>query len=144
MTFWFVIYPANTYYLTKPGLEKTIIEKTALPTGGPRWGSGKWTTKTWKDREGNTSFLWRHQERLQRGGGVWVVVTEEQSSTGGPRRGWHPLPFQTWHWDSCSFRFLLSGSALGSCSQCLWTIHYGLAPSAFSVPFYLLGLTTTN
>ena len=26
----------------------------------------------------------------------------------------------------------------------VWTTHYGLAPSAFSVPFYLLGLTTTN
>ena len=39
---------------------------------------------------------------------------------------------------------VLAGSALGSCTLFIWTIHYGLAPSALSVPFYLLGLTSTN
>lgn len=77
----------NIYYFTKSGLENTFIEKTALPTGGPQWGSGKWTTKTWKDGEGNTSFLWGRQERLQRGGSVWVVVTEEQEFNRWTRKG---------------------------------------------------------
>ena len=68
-----------------------------------------------------------------------MVVTEEQEFNRWTRKGQASLTIS-----DPALGLLFSLALLWALALFVWTIHYGLAPSALSVPFYLLGLTTTN